>query len=776
VTLTYEFSTPNVVSPRVMLGPGDTAANEGTPTKEALFHFPYDQATDYKAAANALPNNNYGTETKGYGPKTTHDQGVVHRVDVTSTQAAAANNNSYMAPTPYFHPSSSKVGGSNGNLSINYPSGNPADYSGSAGSEVHSPHNRENVYADSAFNVETFGTVERSSGEEGDSPMYPKAMATPTSRHVADMVAFASSGHFWGYGTCEWIHHCNWATQLPGAMCRAANHQGAAYAYGYCFESDTGSLECGRMIAIDDEYHQNKRPLRETQRCPRRAPVRTSGRHEVKRLLIGGCMDPADMLYDNLAEVHVPDACRSLKANWKQGCMFPGAENFDADAKQPGKCEYLTEGCMDSRALNFNSEANQPCPINGCQDAAAECVLPTYGCSIAGGVTDSARPDTVLPTAYSGVEAGTPKYQGLTVGVPLRHVGQVTYAAYPSVVATNAAANTLDGSCVVAVEGCMDPASPNYDDKATVNTNTWCIPSVTDCMMPMTGNSGAENYMGAAGEFAHSHQGLALNFNPSATINNVSACRIQFEGCTKPTAVNYNRHATDDDGSCFDRVVGCLDRNAQNFNCTLPGVDDGTVTKQQALKCNIYASGGRGVTVHSDDACAETVPPPPAPPPPAMSGPSQTSFTSEFVIAGDLASFSEADQAQFCKNMDALLGVSDGAGVCVFTQGSVVASYTVIFKSDAERDAAVVAAGPVLASNVAASAFLGVTIVTVSYSVETYSLAPPSAPPSTDTAAIAGGVVGGVVGVALLAGLAFFIVKKKRGKATAASSTTVAPQ
>ena len=169
-------------------------------------------------------------------------------------------------------------------------------------------------------------------------------------------------------------------------------------------------------------------------------------------------------------------------------------------------------------------------------------------------------------------------------------------------------------------------------------------------MMPMTGNSGAENYMGAAGEAAHSHQGLALNFNPSATINNVSACRIQFEGCTKPTAVNYNRHATDDDGSCFDRVVGCLDRNAQNFNCTLPGVDDGTLTKQQALKCNIYASGGRGVTVHSDDACAETVPPPPAPPPPATSGPSQTSFTSEFVIAGDLASFSEADQAQFCKN------------------------------------------------------------------------------------------------------------------------------
>ena len=126
--------------------------------------------------------------------------------------------------------------------------------------------------------------------------------------------------------------------------------------------------------------------------------------------------------------------------------------------------------------------------------------------------------------------------------------------------------------------------------------------------------------------------------------------------------------------------------------------------------------------------------------------------------------------------MDALLGVSDGAGVCVFTQGSVVASYTVIFSSDAERDAAVVAAGPVLASSVAASAFLGITVVSVSYSVETYSLAPPSAPPSSDTAAIAGGVVGGVVALALAAGLAFWVVKKKGNKATAASSTTVAPQ
>ena len=44
-----------------------------------------------------------------------------------------------------------------------------------------------------------------------------------------------------------------------------------------------------------------------------------------------------------------------------------------------------------------------------------------------------------------------------------------------------------------------------------------------------------------------------------------------FKGCMDATMINYNMHATIDNGSCFPTTVGCLDRNAQNFNCTLPG-------------------------------------------------------------------------------------------------------------------------------------------------------------------------------------------------------------
>lgn len=88
-----------------------------------------------------------------------------------------------------------------------------------------------------------------------------------------------------------------------------------------------------------------------------------------------------------------------------------------------------------------------------------------------------------------------------------------------------------------------------------------------------------------------------------------------FKGCMDATMINYNMHATIDNGSCFPATVGCLDRNAQNFNCTLPGVDDGTTAKQMMLECHAFAKGGRGITVHSDVACTVSVPPPPSPQP-----------------------------------------------------------------------------------------------------------------------------------------------------------------
>ena len=65
----------------------------------------------------------------------------------------------------------------------------------------------------------------------------------------------------------------------------------------------------------------------------------------------------------------------------------------------------------------------------------------------------------------------------------------------------------------------------------------------------------------------------ALNYDPSATIDDGSCCYVA--GCTDPTANNYNVNACYDDGSCVFPVYGCTDPIATNYD-PLATIDDGS--------------------------------------------------------------------------------------------------------------------------------------------------------------------------------------------------------
>ena len=49
----------------------------------------------------------------------------------------------------------------------------------------------------------------------------------------------------------------------------------------------------------------------------------------------------------------------------------------------------------------------------------------------------------------------------------------------------------------------------------------------------------------------------ALNYAPVATVH-VRGCRYARRGCTDRRAANYDALATEEDGSCVARRVGCL--------------------------------------------------------------------------------------------------------------------------------------------------------------------------------------------------------------------------
>jgi hypothetical protein len=103
------------------------------------------------------------------------------------------------------------------------------------------------------------------------------------------------------------------------------------------------------------------------------------------------------------------------------------------------------------------------------------------------------------------------------------------------------------------VLGCTDPSALNYNPSATINDGS-CIYNLAEGCTDQD----------------------ACNYNPLALVDNGSCEYITCAGCTDPDATNYDETATIEDGSCsYEEIEGCTDDNALNFN-PLATVNDGS--------------------------------------------------------------------------------------------------------------------------------------------------------------------------------------------------------
>ena len=139
-------------------------------------------------------------------------------------------------------------------------------------------------------------------------------------------------------------------------------------------------------------------------------------------------------------------------------------------------------------------------------------------------------------------------------------------------------ANVDDDSC--SYPGCNDTTAFNYEETANVSDST-CYPVIVGCMDTL-----ADNYTAALGDVQidiNTHDGELCDyygclypsmFNHDAKVtDDDGSCYPVIEGCMDSTAFNYVSPVGDlqsdvntDDGSCYPIIEGCLDATADNYN------------------------------------------------------------------------------------------------------------------------------------------------------------------------------------------------------------------
>ena len=302
------------------------------------------------------------------------------------------------------------------------------------------------------------------------------------------------------------------------------------------------------------------------------------------------------------------------------GCTDPSANNYSSTATtDDGSCSYEVYGCTDINANNYNELATVSCNVNATSSGTNECCEysgcmwtnggNSYGSSIPGMAqnynpiaTHDCSDNLFVSFADSDFSCCSPCTFGVSAGVGNGSnivLTQGSCDASESIGSLCATATNNDVNLplnspasyhfVVGVRevGCTSTGgytdwSWSWDATVPVNGGYWndtCVTTTSTVIVdtsssPIIATASFSNldpgiqyeakgmfmcdtqYYGYNAITPANQAGTYSNWLPST--NNITL-DIAIEGCTNPSAFNYNPNANIDDGNCESILTGCMD-------------------------------------------------------------------------------------------------------------------------------------------------------------------------------------------------------------------------